>query len=82
MDAELTVGILMWEIFTCGDSPYGKLKNAEVVENVCNRKYRLQKPADCPDSIYKIMLSCWKKVRKKSDLLARFLSLRGIQYVV
>lgn len=54
-------GILMWEIFTCGEMPYGKWKNAEVVENVCNRKYRMPKPSDCPDSIYKVMRSCWGK---------------------
>lgn len=52
-------GVLLWEIFTGGDMPYGKAKNAEVVESICHRNDRLAKPPKAPDNVYQIMLSCW-----------------------
>lgn len=52
-------GILMWEIFSGGDTPYNKMKNAEVVHSVCNENYRLPPPPGCSDSVYDIMVSCW-----------------------
>jgi serine/threonine protein kinase len=52
-------GVLMWEIFTGGDMPYGKSKNAEVVEKICHRNERLNMPLRCPENIYQIMYTCW-----------------------
>lgn len=53
-------GVLMWEIFTCGDLPYGKNnQNREVYEKVCERRQCLEKPEKCPDQVYSIMISCW-----------------------
>jgi Protein tyrosine and serine/threonine kinase len=42
--------------------PYGKMKNAEVVESICMRNDRLLKPGKCPDNVYRIMISCWSTV--------------------
>ncbi|XP_060580261.1 uncharacterized protein LOC132737045 [Ruditapes philippinarum] len=50
-------GVLMWEIFTCGDVPF-------IYER--NRKgkriqiYRPPKPTSCPQDIDMLMLRCWK----------------------
>ena len=58
----LCSGVLMWEIFTCGEMPYGKTKNADVIDSVCHRNIRLVQPPRCPDSVYELMLSCWSSV--------------------
>lgn len=52
----------MWEIFTGGIMPYDKMKNVEVVDYVCHSRQRLEKPASCPEKIYKVMLQCWQHV--------------------
>ncbi|XKL64958.1 hypothetical protein PGB90_005044 [Kerria lacca] len=51
-------GVLMWEIFSCGKMPYGRLKNTEVVERV-QRGIILEKPKACVKEIYDIMCNCW-----------------------
>ena len=56
-----TKGILMWEVFTAGEMPYGNKKNPQVVEDV-TRGYRLQKPNHCHECIYIVMASCWDHV--------------------
>lgn len=43
----------MWEIFSCGKMPYGRLKNTEVVERV-QRGIILEKPKACPKEIYDV----------------------------
>lgn len=49
----------MWEIFSCGKMPYGRLKNTEVVERV-QRGIVLEKPKMCLKEIYDdIMMNCW-----------------------
>jgi hypothetical protein len=49
------VGVLMWEVFTCGKMPYGRLKNAEVVERV-QRGIVLERPPRCPEKIYAVTI--------------------------
>lgn len=44
----------MWEIFTCGKMPYGKLKNTEVVERV-QRGILLERPKAAPSEVYHVM---------------------------
>ncbi|XP_040563803.1 tyrosine-protein kinase Btk [Lepeophtheirus salmonis] len=51
-------GVLCWEIFTCGDVPYGRAKNPEVVERV-QRGQILSRPSSCPYELYEIMRLCW-----------------------
>ncbi|WAQ99733.1 TEC-like protein [Mya arenaria] len=55
------VGVLMWEVFTCGDMPYNQMRNAEVVDFVCSSNRRLAKPNGAPEKIYQVMLECWNK---------------------
>ena len=50
----LCLGVLMWEVFTCGKMPYGRLKNAEVVERV-QRGIVLERPPRCPEKIYAVI---------------------------
>lgn len=46
-------GVLMWEVFTCGKMPYGRLKNTEVVERV-QRGIVLEKPKWCFKEAYEV----------------------------
>ncbi|XP_049836755.1 tyrosine-protein kinase Btk29A isoform X2 [Schistocerca gregaria] len=51
-------GVLMWEVFTCGKMPYGRLKNTEVVERV-QRGIVLERPKACYKEVYQVMRKCW-----------------------
>ncbi|XP_021924476.1 tyrosine-protein kinase Btk29A isoform X1 [Zootermopsis nevadensis] len=51
-------GVLMWEVFTCGKMPYGRLKNTEVVERV-QRGIVLERPKACFKEVYEVMRKCW-----------------------
>lgn len=45
----------MWEVFTCGKMPYGRLKNTEVVERV-QRGIILERPKACAKEIYEVSI--------------------------
>lgn len=45
----------MWEIFTCGKMPYGRLKNTEVVDRV-QRGIILEKPKMCFKEVYEVCI--------------------------
>eukprot|EP00045_Choanoeca_perplexa_P018104 m.277930 g.277930 ORF g.277930 m.277930 type:complete len:2740 (-) comp17715_c0_seq2:2905-11124(-) len=53
-------GVLMWEVFACGERPYGPKSNFQVQMEVLNG-YRLAQPELCDDSFYIIMRSCWEQ---------------------
>ena len=44
-------GVMCWEVFTCGEMPYGRAKNPEVVERV-QRGQILPMPPNCPGPVY------------------------------
>jgi serine/threonine protein kinase len=52
-------GILAWEIFAYGQSPYPGLRNAEV-HKLLMAGGRLAGTKNMPKSVYKIFRSCWK----------------------
>uniref|UniRef100_A0A0E9X9P6 Protein kinase domain-containing protein n=1 Tax=Anguilla anguilla TaxID=7936 RepID=A0A0E9X9P6_ANGAN len=52
-------GVLLYEIFTYGGTPYPAYTNMEVYR-VITSGYRMPAPPQCPESIYEIMLSCWR----------------------
>lgn len=41
-----------------GDDPYPEVENKDVLEIVKEGKLNKQ-PTDCPQSVYKVMVSCW-----------------------
>ncbi|CAI9730647.1 ALK tyrosine kinase receptor-like [Octopus vulgaris] len=51
-------GVLLWEIFSLGCSPYPGLGNQDVIQHVTYGG-RMGKPRSCPDAIFEVMLSCW-----------------------
>ncbi|XP_070188150.1 uncharacterized protein [Littorina saxatilis] len=52
-------GVVLWEIFSYGRQPYYGHSNEEVVRFL-DAGILLQRPDDCPSTIYHIMLGCWK----------------------
>ena len=52
-------GILLYEILTYGRFPYPGMSNYEVLEKV-PQGYRMPPPSGCPDSLYQIMMECWR----------------------
>ncbi|XP_067373771.1 platelet-derived growth factor receptor beta isoform X1 [Channa argus] len=52
-------GILLWEIFTLGGTPYPDLPMNEIFYSALKRGYRMAKPAHASDEVYDIMKRCW-----------------------
>ena len=53
-------GILLTELVTYGRIPYPGMSNAEVLQQL-ERGYRMPLPSGTPESLYQIMLDCWKR---------------------
>ncbi|XP_068450441.1 platelet-derived growth factor receptor beta [Clinocottus analis] len=61
-------GILLWEIFTLGGTPYPDLPMNELFYSALKRGYRMAKPAHASDEVYDIMKRCWdEKFEKRPD---------------
>lgn len=52
-------GITLWEMFSYGQQPYGEKKGIEAIQIVESGE-RLERPDDCPDDIYQVMMDCWE----------------------
>ncbi|NXB54813.1 DDR2 protein, partial [Leucopsar rothschildi] len=64
-------GVTLWETFTlCREQPYSHMSDEQVIENTGEffrdqgRQTYLPQPVLCPDSVYKLMLSCWRRDTK------------------
>ncbi|XP_065371234.1 tyrosine-protein kinase Fer isoform X2 [Calliphora vicina] len=51
-------GILMWEIFSRGDTPYSGMTNSKAREKI-DGGYRMPAPCNTPPEMYRLMLKCW-----------------------
>ncbi|KAM9410358.1 tyrosine-protein kinase Fes/Fps [Pholidichthys leucotaenia] len=52
-------GILLWETFSLGMTPYTSMTNQQTREEV-EKGFRMSAPYGCPIEISKIMSSCWQ----------------------
>ncbi|XP_065670769.1 cytoplasmic tyrosine-protein kinase BMX isoform X7 [Hydra vulgaris] len=57
-------GVLTWEVFTGGKSPYAMLNNYQVANEV-RKGYRLEEPNNCPKDIYTLMCNCWHQTPER-----------------
>ena len=57
-------GVVIYELLTKGADPYPGMNNHEVAEAI-ERGYRMPPPDNCPDTLYNIILSCWKREADK-----------------
>ena len=73
-------GVLMWEFFNPGVTPYGKKKNATIIAEVCTGR-RLDIPEECPKMVGELMQACWIKdyTKRPSFLVIANLLCRCIQ---
>ncbi|KAJ8337584.1 hypothetical protein SKAU_G00365500 [Synaphobranchus kaupii] len=61
-------GVLLWEIFTLGGTPYPDLPMNELFYSALKRGYRMAKPAHSSDEIYDVMRKCWdEKFEKRPE---------------
>ncbi|KAK3526699.1 hypothetical protein QTP70_032078 [Hemibagrus guttatus] len=58
-------GILLWEIFTLGGTPYPDLPMNEYFYNALKRGYRMAKPMHASEEIYEVMRKCWEEKFEK-----------------
>uniref|UniRef100_A0A8C7ZBW3 Tyrosine-protein kinase n=1 Tax=Oryzias sinensis TaxID=183150 RepID=A0A8C7ZBW3_9TELE len=52
-------GILLWETFSLGMTPYTSMGNQQTREEV-DKGYRMSAPHNCPVEISRMMSSCWQ----------------------
>ncbi|XP_044263147.1 tyrosine-protein kinase Fer isoform X1 [Tribolium madens] len=52
-------GILCWEIFSHGGTPYSGMSNSKAREKI-DSGYRMPAPDNTPDEMYRLMLRCWE----------------------
>lgn len=61
-------GILLWEIFSLGGTPYPDLPMNELFYSALKRGYRMAKPAHASDEVYEVMKKCWdEKFEKRPE---------------
>uniref|UniRef100_A0A8C7H4B2 Tyrosine-protein kinase n=1 Tax=Oncorhynchus kisutch TaxID=8019 RepID=A0A8C7H4B2_ONCKI len=52
-------GVLLWEIFSRGVTPYTSMSNQQTRDEV-EKGYRMLAPNSCPPDVYAIMCRCWQ----------------------
>ncbi|KAL9970838.1 hypothetical protein ACROYT_G023288 [Oculina patagonica] len=53
-------GIVMWEVFTIGESPYPGVKSRQVAD-LLQAGYRMPRPRHISEELYSIMTECWEE---------------------
>uniref|UniRef100_A0AAQ4RFS0 receptor protein-tyrosine kinase n=1 Tax=Gasterosteus aculeatus aculeatus TaxID=481459 RepID=A0AAQ4RFS0_GASAC len=57
-------GVLLWEIVTLGGNPYPGIA-PERLFNLLKTGYRMERPENCSEEMYNLMLRCWKQESEK-----------------
>ncbi|XP_012268401.1 tyrosine-protein kinase Fer isoform X3 [Athalia rosae] len=52
-------GVLIWEIFSKGGTPYSGMSNSKAREKI-DTGYRMPAPEGTPEEIHRLMLRCWE----------------------
>ena len=55
-----TFGVVLYEATTCGDDPYPRMNDGEILSKL-DAGYRMLCPTGCPEKLYTIMKKCWRK---------------------
>lgn len=70
-------GILLWEIFTLGGTPYPELPMNEQFYNAIKRGYRMSRPSYASEEVYDIMQKCWDEKFEKRPSFSSLVTLTG-----
>ncbi|TPP66809.1 Non-specific protein-tyrosine kinase [Fasciola gigantica] len=62
-------GIVIYEIVTHGQVPFPSMNNTETLQQV-DSGYRMPRPANCPVSIYEVMLHAWDAIPENRPTFA------------
>uniref|UniRef100_A0A667WZV9 receptor protein-tyrosine kinase n=1 Tax=Myripristis murdjan TaxID=586833 RepID=A0A667WZV9_9TELE len=54
-------GILLWEIFSLGNSPYPGMQVGSAFYKMIQEGHRMSRPEFAPTEMYDMMLSCWNQ---------------------
>ncbi|XP_044078455.1 platelet-derived growth factor receptor beta-like isoform X1 [Siniperca chuatsi] len=54
-------GVLLWEIFSLGGSPYPDLPMTQEFYSALKRGYRMSRPDHAPHNIFDLMKLCWEE---------------------
>uniref|UniRef100_A0A3Q3BNF9 Protein kinase domain-containing protein n=1 Tax=Haplochromis burtoni TaxID=8153 RepID=A0A3Q3BNF9_HAPBU len=54
-------GVLLWEIFSLGCSPYPDLPMTQEFYSALKRGYRMSRPDHAPEDMYDVMKRCWEE---------------------
>nr|XP_057908550.1 proto-oncogene tyrosine-protein kinase receptor Ret isoform X2 [Doryrhamphus excisus] len=57
-------GVLLWEIVTLGGNPYPGIA-PERLFNLLKTGYRMERPENCSEEMYNLMVRCWKQESDK-----------------
>ncbi|KAG7484543.1 hypothetical protein MATL_G00050500 [Megalops atlanticus] len=58
-------GILLWEIFSLGGTPYPDIPMNQMFYSALRRGYRMAKPPHATEEIYDVMRKCWEEKYEK-----------------
>ncbi|XP_070581753.1 uncharacterized protein [Ptychodera flava] len=73
-----TFGVMLWEIITLGETPYPGVSNRDISNQIiCGR--RMEKPQQCTEELYSLMLLCWDRNPKNRPSMT--VSLRELRYI-
>ncbi|XP_072001699.1 platelet-derived growth factor receptor beta [Engystomops pustulosus] len=70
-------GILLWEIFTLGGTPYPELPMNDQFYNAIKRGYRMSKPSYASEEVYDIMQKCWDEKFEKRPTFSSLVAMTG-----
>ncbi|XP_012889167.1 PREDICTED: proto-oncogene tyrosine-protein kinase receptor Ret [Dipodomys ordii] len=62
-------GVLLWEIVTLGGNPYPGIP-PERLFNLLKTGHRMERPDNCSEEMYSLMLQCWKQEPDKRPVFA------------
>ncbi|GFS11684.1 receptor protein-tyrosine kinase [Elysia marginata] len=61
-------GVLLWEIFTLGGTPYATIDSQQLFSYLKNG-HRLRKPRLCEQDMYAMMLQCWNEAPDRRPVM-------------
>ncbi|XP_065186593.1 tyrosine-protein kinase SRK2-like [Sycon ciliatum] len=53
-------GVLIWELYTGGMTPYPSFSNTQVVDEIL-KGYRLERPPNCPGVLFEVVKKTWQQ---------------------